>query len=84
MAEIDTKAPVVIYVIWLIVAIAGTATLFTGIQLAVNAQVQFVVPVMLIVIGILLLFLGLVMVLGYANIEAKTEAAKASASKKKK
>lgn len=81
MLKVDTKTPTAIYVLWLIVAIAGTALLFTGIQLAVNSSVGIVVPVMLIVIGIIFVFLGLVMVLGYANIEAKAEA---STKKKEK
>ena len=85
MANIDTKAPTVIYVLWLIIAIVGTALLFTGIQLSVaNVDVSFVIPVMLIVIGIMLTFFGLIMVLGYANIEAKTQAMKDEAKSKKK
>lgn len=85
MANIDTKAPTVIYVLWLIIAIVGTALLYTGIQLSVaNVDVSFVIPVMLIVIGIMLTFFGLIMVLGYANIEAKTQAMKDEAKSKKK
>ena len=55
MANIEIKTPVPIYVIWLIIAIIGTAMLFTGIQLAVNGTSTIVMQVMLIVI--LLLFL---------------------------
>ena len=76
MANIDMKTPVAIYVLWLVMAIAGTALLFTGIQLSVNGNVGIVTPVMLIVIGTIFVFLGLVMVLGYANVEAKAEAMK--------
>ncbi len=81
MANIEIKTPVPIYVIWLIIAIIGTAMLFTGIQLAVNGTSTIVMQVMLIVIGIILLFLGLVMTLGYANIEAKAENASKKAKK---
>ena len=85
MANVDIKTPVAIYVLWLVVAIAGTALLFTGIQLAINSNVGIVAPVMLIVIGVIFVFLGLVMVLGYANVEAKAEAgAKAKVEAKKK
>ena len=84
MANVDIKTPVAIYVLWLVVAIAGTALLFTGIQLAINSNVGIVAPVMLIVIGVIFVFLGLVMVLGYANIEAKAEAMEKGKSETKK
>lgn len=84
MASIDTKTPTFIYVIWLTIAIIGTAVLFTGIQLSVNvAAAGIVLPVMLIVVGIILLFVGLVMVLGYANVEAKSSAKSEGKAKKK-
>ncbi len=84
MASIDTKTPTFIYVLWLTIAIVGTAVLFTGIQLSVNAaSTGIVIPVMLIVVGIILLFIGLVMVLGYANVEAKSESKAEGKAKKK-
>ena len=84
MVNVDIKTPVAIYVLWIVIAIAGTALLYTGIDLAVNSGLGIVIPVMLIVIGTLFIFLGLVMVLGNANIEAKAEAIEKSKAEAKK
>lgn len=68
MANKEIKTSIWVFVFWLIIAILGTGLLFTGLQ---NSLLGDSLPtsVMLIVVGIILIFIGLVMVLGKANIE---------------
>ena len=64
------------------VAIIGVSSLFAGIQNSVQGN-NITTSVMLIVVGIILLFIGLVMVLGKANI-ITNEIELPKSSKKKK
>lgn len=66
----ENKTSMWVFVFWIIIAIIGTGLLFTGLQNSVLGD-SIPTSVMLIVIGIILIFMGLVMVLGKANIEAK-------------
>jgi len=67
MAKKETKT--VVWVFWILIAIIGTGLLFTGLQNSVLGD-SLATSALLIVIGIALLFVGLIMVLGKANIEA--------------
>lgn len=58
-----------IWVFWIMIAIIGVGLLFSGLQSSVN-QDSITTSVMFIVVGIILLFIGLIMILGKANIEA--------------
>ena len=64
------KTKTSVYVFWILIAIIGTGLLFTGFQNSVLGD-SITTSVMLIVVGIILIFVGLIMVLGRANIEAK-------------
>ena len=63
------KTSTIVYVFWILIAIIGTGSLFLGLQSSAMGD-SIVTSVMFIVIGIILIFLGLIMVLGKANIEA--------------
>ncbi|MGN1327271.1 MAG: hypothetical protein ACI4VQ_04285 [Clostridia bacterium] len=58
-----------VWVFWILIAIIGVGMLFTGIQSSVLGD-RITTSIMLIIIGIILLFVGLVMVIGKANIVA--------------
>lgn len=58
-----------VWVFWILIAIIGVGMLFSGIQTSVVGD-SITTSVMLIVVGIILLFIGLVMVIGKANIIA--------------
>lgn len=58
-----------VWLFWILIAIIGVSMLFAGIQTSIVGG-SITTSVMLIVIGIILLFMGLVMVLGKANIIA--------------
>ena len=69
MANKEIKTSLWVFVFWLLIAIIGTGLLFAGIQGSVVGN-ALTTSVMLIVVGIILVFIGLIMVLGKANIEA--------------
>ena len=58
-----------VWVFWILLAIIGVGLLFTGLQNSVLGD-SIATSVLLIVIGIIFLFIGLIMVFGKANIEA--------------
>lgn len=58
-----------VWVFWILIAIIGVGLLFSGLQSSVIGD-SVTTSVMFIVVGIILLFIGLIMVLGKANIEA--------------
>ena len=55
-----------VWVFWILIAIIGVGMLFTGLQSSVLGD-NITTSVMLIVIGIILLFVGLIMTIGKAN-----------------
>ena len=65
MAKKNEEVKTIVWVFWIMLAIIGL--LFAGIQSSVQGS-NITTSVMLIVVGIILLFIGLVMVLGKANI----------------
>ena len=67
MAKKQEEVKTIVWVFWILIAIIGVSMLFAGIQTSVLGN-NITTSVMLIIIGIILLFLGLVMVLGKANI----------------
>lgn len=69
MANKEIKTSLWVFVFWLLIAIIGAGLLFAGIQGSVVGN-PLTTSVMLIVVGIILVFIGLIMVLGKANIEA--------------
>ena len=58
-----------VWVFWILIAIIGVSMLFTGFQTSVAGD-SITTSVMFIVIGIILLFVGLIMVIDKANIVA--------------
>lgn len=70
MANKEIKTSLWVFVFWLLLAIIGTGLLFAGIQGSVAGN-TLATSVMLIVVGVILVFIGLIMVLGKANIEAE-------------
>lgn len=64
----EEKTKTAAYVLWVLMAIIGVGLLFTGLQNSVLGD-SIVTSVMFIVVGIILLFIGLMMILGRANIE---------------
>ena len=58
-----------VWVFWILLAIIGVALLFSGIQSSLLGG-SIPVAVMLIVVAVILLFIGLSMMLGKANIQA--------------
>lgn len=58
-----------IWVFWIMIAIIGVGLLFSGLQSSVRGD-SITTSVMFIVVGIILLFIGLIMIFGKANIEA--------------
>ena len=69
MANKEIKTSVWVFVFWILIAIIGTGLLFSGIQSSIVGD-SITTSIMLIVVGLILIFIGLVMVLGKANIEA--------------
>lgn len=67
MAKKNEEVKTVVWVFWILLAIIGVSMLFAGIQGSIQGN-NIAKCVMLIVVGIILLFIGLVMVLGRANI----------------
>ena len=67
MAKKNEEVKTVVWVFWILLAIIGVSMLFAGIQGSIQGN-NITTCVMLIVVGIILLFIGLVMVLGRANI----------------
>ena len=67
MAKKNEEVKTVVWVFWILLAIIGVSMLFAGIQGSIQGN-NIATCVMLIVVGIILLFIGLVMVLGRANI----------------
>lgn len=65
----ETKTSVWVWVFWILIAIIGTGLLFTGLQNSVLGD-SIGTSATLIIVGIALLFVGLIMILGKANIEA--------------
>ena len=63
----NEEVKTVVWVFWILLAIIGVSMLFAGIQGSIQGN-NIATCVMLIVVGIILLFIGLVMVLGRANI----------------
>lgn len=57
----------IVWVFWILIAIIGTGLLFTGLQNSFSGE--NLGAAMLIVFGIALIFVGLIMLLGKANIE---------------
>ena len=70
MAKKEEPTSMWVFVFWILIAIIGTGLLFTGLQNSVLGD-SITTSVMLIVLGIILIFVGLVMVIGKANIEAE-------------
>ena len=58
-----------IWVFWILIAIIGVGLLFAGL-LGSSIGGSITTSVLFIVVGIILLFIGLVMIFGKANIEA--------------
>ena len=67
MAKKNEEVKTIVWVFWILLAIIGVSMLFARIQSSVQGN-NITTSVMLIVVGIILLFIGLVMVLGKANI----------------
>ena len=67
MAKKNEEVKTIVWVFWIMLAIIGVSMLFAGIQSSVAGD-NITTSVMLIVVEIILLFIGLVMVLGKANI----------------
>ncbi len=68
-AEEKEEVKTIVWVFWILFAIVGVGMLFAGIQGSVFGN-NIVTSIMLVTIGLVLLFVGLIMVLGKANIIA--------------
>lgn len=74
MAKKETKVGVMVYVFWILVAMIGAAMLFAGIRNSVENSIfqeNIVTSLILVITGLIFLFIGLIMVIGRANIEAQ-------------
>lgn len=69
MAKKKEEVKTIVWVFWILIAIIGVSMLFGGIQGSVLGD-NIVTSIMLITVGIILLFVGLIMVIGKANIIA--------------
>ncbi len=69
MANKEKNVKTSVWVFWILIAIIGVSMLFTGFQSSIAGD-SITTSVMFIVIGIILLFIGLIMVIGRANIVA--------------
>lgn len=67
MEKKEEPVKTAVWVFWILMAIIGVGMLFTGIQGSVLGD-NLTTSIMLVVVGIVLLFIGLIMVLGKANI----------------
>ena len=67
MAKKEEPVKTIVWVFWILIAIIGVGMLYTGIQGSVLGD-NLTTSIMLVVVGIVLLFIGLIMVLGKANI----------------
>ena len=83
MANKEEPTSMWIFVFWLLIAIIGTGLLFTGLQNSVLGD-SIPTSILLIVVGIILIFIGLAMVLGKANIEAEDVEMPGAKKEKKK
>ena len=73
-----------VWVFWILTAIIGVSMLFSGIQSSVLGD-SIVTSIMLVIVGIVLLFIGLIMIIGKANIVANDlEMPKKSTKKEEK
>ena len=68
-AEEKEEVKTIVWVFWILFAIVGVGMLFAGIQSSVFGN-SIVTSIMLVTIGLVLLFVGLIMVLGKAKIIA--------------
>lgn len=71
------------WVLWILIAIVGAALLFTGVRAAALQQ-NVVVSTMCIVVGVILAFIGLIVMLGKANVVVKEKKATEPTKKKEK
>ena len=69
MANKEKNVKTSVWVFWILITIIGVSMLFTGFQSSIAGD-SITTSVMFIVIGIILLFIGLIMVIGRANIVA--------------
>ncbi len=69
MAKKQEEIKTIVWVFWILIAIIGVGMLFTGIQSSVIGD-NIVTSIMLVMVGLILLFVGLIMVIGKANIIA--------------
>lgn len=69
MANKEKNVKTSVWVFWILIAIIGVSMLFTGFQSSIAGD-SITTSVMFIVVGIILLFIGLIMVIGRANIVA--------------
>ena len=69
MANKEKNVKTSVWVFWILIAIIGVSMLFTGFQSSIAGD-SITTSVMFIVIGVILLFIGLIMVIGRANIVA--------------
>ena len=73
----------IVWVFWILMAIIGVSMLFAGIQSSFIGD-NIVTSIMLVIVGTILLFIGLIMVIGKANIIANDlEMPKLSKTEKK-
>ena len=83
MANKEEPTSMWVFAFWLLIAIIGTGLLFTGLQNSVLGD-SSPTSILLIVVGIILIFIGLAMVLGKANIEAEDVEMPGAKKEKKK
>lgn len=83
MAKKNEEVKTIVWVFWIVIAIIGVGMLFCGIQGSFLGD-SIVRSIMLITVGIVLLFVGLVMVIGKANIVANDLELPGSKPKKEK
>lgn len=67
MAKKKEEVKTIVWVFWILIAIIGVSMLFAGIQSSFIGD-NIVTSIMLVIVGTILLFIGLIMVIGKANI----------------
>ena len=83
MAKKKEEVKTIVWVFWILIAIIGVSILFAGIQSSFIGD-NIVTSIMLVIVGTILLFIGLIMVIGKANIIANDlEMPKLSKTEKK-
>ncbi len=83
MAKKKEEVKTIVWVFWILIAIIGVSMLFAGIQSSFIGD-NIVTSIMLVIVGTILLFIGLIMVIGKANIIANDlEMPKSSKTEKK-